>query len=81
MSQICKPDSVENLCERLRQLFDKTCAAHSHEDYPDRVNVGLVAVYTYGVRQGRLITNALSEGNGPTMDEYLSLPESTRRYR
>ena len=57
------PDSVENLSERLRELFDKTCNAYacSDVDYSERVKAGLIAVYTYGVRQGRLITKALDE--------------------
>ena len=57
-----KPDSVENLGERLLALYGKTATAYLGKDYPQPLSAGLIAIYTYGVRQGRLITKALSDG-------------------
>ena len=50
------PGSVDDLGKQLRALYDKTCDAYacSKMDYSDRINAGLIAVYTYGVRKGRL---------------------------
>lgn len=37
----------------LRTLFDKTANAHDG-DYPAKVGAGLMAVYAYGWRRGRV---------------------------